>query len=123
MKVEAINSTAVRLEWKPPLAEEQNGIIRGYQIHYVNVNEGGEPIGLPIMFDYMDTTKTEMVLSQLQPATLYQFQVAGYNRRGDGERSRPKTATTKGAGQCLFATIWAERQLLLLELGKVEILW
>lgn len=32
VKVEAINSTSLLVEWEPPQAKEQNGIIRGYQV-------------------------------------------------------------------------------------------
>ena len=33
VNVVAVNSTAIRVEWKPPSEKEQFGIIRGYQIH------------------------------------------------------------------------------------------
>ena len=33
VSVVSINSTAIRVEWKPPSEKEQFGIIRGYQIH------------------------------------------------------------------------------------------
>ena len=40
----------------------------------------------------------EVVIGGLQPEAQYQFQVAAYTRKGDGERSRPKKIRTKGAG-------------------------
>lgn len=33
VNVISVNSTAIRVEWKPPLEKEQFGIIGGYQIH------------------------------------------------------------------------------------------
>ena len=99
IEVEAINSTAVRVEWRPPTIKEQNGIIRGFQIHYVIINDNEEPVGLPGMFDLMDGSKSSVVIDKLRPDTTYQFQVAAYTRKGDGERSRPRKIKTKGAGE------------------------
>jgi len=45
VKVEALNSTAIRVQWRPPLEKEQNGVIRGYQVYYsltTNVDGGSE---------------------------------------------------------------------------------
>ena len=53
-KVEAVNSTSVHLEWKAPANKEKNGIIRGYQVHYIKVNDREEPIGSPFIFNVPD---------------------------------------------------------------------
>lgn len=98
VKVEVINSTAAHVSWRPPREKERNGIIRGYQIHYHKVNERNEPIGLPEMYNVRGSEITEIAVAGLQPDTQYQFQVAAYTRRGDGERSRPNKIKTKGAG-------------------------
>ena len=63
------------------------------------MNERDEPIGLSDMYDVRGTEQTSVVIGSLQPDTWYQFQVAAYTRKGDGERSRPKTVKTKGAGE------------------------
>jgi len=44
----------------------------------------------------------EVVIGGLQPEAQYQFQVAAYTRKGDGERSRPKKIRTRGAGRGLM---------------------
>ena len=99
VRLEAINSTSVLVEWRSPANKERNGIIRGYQIHYIKVNDRDEPTGLSEMYDLQGGEKTEIVITSLQPDTWYRFQVAAYTRKGDGERSRPKTIKTKGAGR------------------------
>lgn len=38
VSVISVNSTAIRVEWKPPAEKEQYGIIRGYQIHVQEVD-------------------------------------------------------------------------------------
>lgn len=48
--MEAINSTAIRVTWKPPLQVKQHGQIRGYQVIYSRL-ENGEPRGQPNILD------------------------------------------------------------------------
>lgn len=48
VKVTPINSTAIHVEWKPPKATDQNGVIRGYHIH---VQEVREEVSLRLLHD------------------------------------------------------------------------
>lgn len=50
LEVEAINSTAIRVTWKPPLQVKQHGQIRGYQVIFSRL-ENGEPRGQPNIMD------------------------------------------------------------------------
>lgn len=50
VEVEAVNSTALHVVWKPPLVQKQHGEIRGYQVVYSRV-EDGEPRGQPTILD------------------------------------------------------------------------
>jgi hypothetical protein len=102
VKVEVYNSTAVKVEWRSPDEADQNGVIRGYQVHYVRLNDKDDAVGLPGLYDVTDPTKTEVIVPGLIPDTNYQFQVAAYTRKGDGERSRPRKVKTKGAGELFF---------------------
>ncbi|KAK1805896.1 hypothetical protein P4O66_012947 [Electrophorus voltai] len=52
VEVEVINSTALRVMWRSLLPGRQHGQIRGYQVHYVRV-ENGEARGLPLIKDVM----------------------------------------------------------------------
>ncbi|KAL8177839.1 UNVERIFIED_CONTAM: hypothetical protein K2H54_020921, partial [Gekko kuhli] len=83
----------------------QHGQIRGYQVHYVCM-ENGEAKGLPQIKDVMladaqwetdDTAEYEMIIAGLQPETAYSITVAAYTMKGDGARSKPKLVVTKGA--------------------------
>lgn len=40
-----------------------------------------------------------MIIAGLQPETTYSITVAAYTMKGDGARSKPKMAVTKGAGK------------------------
>jgi len=39
IRLEPINSTAVLIQWQPPLERELNGVIRGYQVYHVQVGD------------------------------------------------------------------------------------
>ncbi|XP_061335488.1 receptor-type tyrosine-protein phosphatase delta isoform X22 [Pezoporus flaviventris] len=105
VEVEAVNSTAVKVSWRSPVPNKQHGQIRGYQVHYVRM-ENGESKGQPMLKDIMladaqweydDTTEHEMIISGLQPETTYSFTVTAYTTKGDGARSKPKLVSTTGA--------------------------
>ncbi|KAL4236406.1 hypothetical protein ACF0H5_004791 [Mactra antiquata] len=98
VEVEDVNSTTIFVSWRAPRAKERNGIIRGYYVYCAELDENNEPI--PHTEETKDTndgSKTDMVITGLKPDTMYQITVAGYTRRGDGIRSKPKTISTKGA--------------------------
>nr|XP_023699351.1 receptor-type tyrosine-protein phosphatase S-like isoform X2 [Paramormyrops kingsleyae] len=104
VEVEALNSTALRVSWRSLPPGRQHGQIRGYQVHYVRV-ENRESRGPPLIRDVMladaqwetdDTAEYEMVIGGLQPETTYSITVAAYTTKGDGIRSKPKLVVTKG---------------------------
>ncbi|XP_075134705.1 receptor-type tyrosine-protein phosphatase delta isoform X25 [Leptodactylus fuscus] len=96
VEVEAVNSTAVKVFWRSPVSNKQHGQIRGYQVHYVRM-ENGEPKGSPMIKDVMLADIQEMIISGLQPETAYAITVTAYTTKGDGARSKPKVVTTSGA--------------------------
>ncbi|CAL8272483.1 unnamed protein product, partial [Arctogadus glacialis] len=50
--VDVLNSTALKVMWRSLAPGKQHGQIRGYQVHYVRV-ENGESRGLPLIKDVM----------------------------------------------------------------------
>uniref|UniRef100_A0A7N4NXR6 protein-tyrosine-phosphatase n=1 Tax=Sarcophilus harrisii TaxID=9305 RepID=A0A7N4NXR6_SARHA len=95
VEVEVLNSTAIKVLWRSPVPSRQHGQIRGYQVHYVRM-ENGEAKGLPQIKDVMLADAQEMVIDKLQPETSYSVTVAAYTMKGDGARSKPKLVVTKG---------------------------
>ncbi|KAJ4427564.1 hypothetical protein ANN_25212, partial [Periplaneta americana] len=92
-----INSTAIRVQWRPPLEKERNGIIRGYHIHVQETKEEGQSLlNDPMRFDVLDGNAQELNVTGLQPDTKYSVQVAALTRKGDGDRSTPITVKTPG---------------------------
>ncbi|XP_040213978.1 receptor-type tyrosine-protein phosphatase delta isoform X30 [Rana temporaria] len=96
VEVEAVNSTSVKVFWRSPVPNKQHGQIRGYQVHYVRM-ENGESKGPPMLKDVMLADAQEMLISGLQPETAYAITVTAYTTKGDGARSKPKVVTTSGA--------------------------
>uniref|UniRef100_A0A8D3D0W4 Receptor-type tyrosine-protein phosphatase F n=1 Tax=Scophthalmus maximus TaxID=52904 RepID=A0A8D3D0W4_SCOMX len=96
VEVEALNSTALRVTWKPPLSVKQPGQIRGYQLVYSRL-ENGEPHGQPAIVDVSFPEAQEATVIGLLPETTYSLTVAAYTSKGDGARSKAKVVTTTGA--------------------------
>ncbi|XP_044124260.1 receptor-type tyrosine-protein phosphatase S isoform X7 [Bufo gargarizans] len=105
VEVEVLNSTAIKVFWRSPVQNRQHGQIRGYQIHYVKM-ENGEAKWLPHIRDVMladaqwekdDTAEYEMIIDGLQSETTYSITVAAYTMKGDGARCKPKVVTTQSA--------------------------
>uniref|UniRef100_UPI0037E78B14 receptor-type tyrosine-protein phosphatase F isoform X4 n=1 Tax=Semicossyphus pulcher TaxID=241346 RepID=UPI0037E78B14 len=105
LEVEAVNSTAIRVTWKPPLQVKQHGQIRGYQVIFSRL-ENGEPRGQPNIMDVAlpeaqwnieESTEHEAIIGGLHSETTYSVTVAAYTTKGDGARSKAKVITTTGA--------------------------
>uniref|UniRef100_A0A8C1R2D2 Receptor-type tyrosine-protein phosphatase F n=1 Tax=Cyprinus carpio TaxID=7962 RepID=A0A8C1R2D2_CYPCA len=96
VEVEAVNSTAIRVTWKPPLSGKQHGQIRGYQVIYSRL-ENGEPRSQPNIMDVALPEAQEAVITGLRSETSYSVTVAAYTTKGDGARSKAKVITTTGA--------------------------
>ncbi|XP_047444202.1 protein tyrosine phosphatase receptor type Fa isoform X16 [Mugil cephalus] len=96
VEADALNSTAVRVTWKPPLPVKQHGQIRGYQLVYSRI-QNGEPHGQPVIVDVSLPDAQEAIITGLLPETTYSVTVAAYTTKGDGARSKAKVVTTTGA--------------------------
>ena len=65
MKVEALNSTAINVQWRPPVDREHNGVIRGYLVTYVQMNDRDEAIGEARVFDVMNGEFSMVIYSYI----------------------------------------------------------
>ncbi|KAJ0033046.1 hypothetical protein NQD34_000153 [Periophthalmus magnuspinnatus] len=93
VEAETVNASALRVKWRAPAPERQHGQIRGYQVHYVQMNYG-EPQGQPLIKDILTEDTQEVVLGDLKADTSYSVSVGAYTSKGDGARSKPVSVCT-----------------------------
>uniref|UniRef100_A0A3Q3A6U7 Receptor-type tyrosine-protein phosphatase F n=1 Tax=Kryptolebias marmoratus TaxID=37003 RepID=A0A3Q3A6U7_KRYMA len=93
---EALNSTAIKVTWKPPLSVKQHGHIQGYHLICSRL-KNGELHGQQVVMDISSLEAQEAVISSLLPETSYSVTVAAYTTHGDGALSKARIVTTKGA--------------------------
>ncbi|RVE74111.1 hypothetical protein OJAV_G00038250 [Oryzias javanicus] len=96
VEAEALNSSAIRVSWLPPLSVKQQGPVLGYHLICFRM-ENGQPHGQPILLDVPVYEAQEAVIPGLLPETTYSVTVAAYSSKGDGARSKVRQVTTSGA--------------------------
>ena len=94
----ALNSTSLHIQWSPPPPIHQNGPIRSYTLSYPT--DGLSDAGTVLMqitvsvvgdAEYPLTTRSEYILSDLNPYNLYNVTIVARNDEG---RS-PQTSVTE----------------------------
>lgn len=93
----AVSSTEVRLKWKPPQQNMQNGDLLGYKIFYLVTDspqqlEEGRKHEEEI--EVVPATYNSHNLVFLDKFTEYKIQILAFNPAGDGPRSIPLTVKT-----------------------------
>lgn len=89
--VSQVLTTSVSLKWGPPLAEERNGIIIGYD---VNVSHDDTQLLVKM------TADNQITIGSLEPQRTYFFIVAAKTSVGRGPFSTEVSATTAPEGEC-----------------------
>ncbi|XP_037028858.1 protein sidekick isoform X5 [Bradysia coprophila] len=92
-----VSSTEVRLRWKPPQQQQQNGDLLGYKIFYLVTEspqelEEGRKYEEEIEVVPASTTSHSLVF--LDKFTQYRIQILAFNPAGDGPRSAPLVVKT-----------------------------
>ncbi|KAK7884142.1 hypothetical protein WMY93_027265, partial [Mugilogobius chulae] len=96
VEVYPLNSTALRVMWKPPIRLKHHGPIRGYQVLYAKL-ENNEPTGQAVILDVSEPEAQDTIITGLQPETTYSVTVTAHNTQGQGAPSTARQATTTGA--------------------------
>jgi len=105
VRADAYNSTAVRVQWRPPDSSDDStitsplpGVIRGYRV-YISVDGADHSTPPAAPRDVADPEATELIVGGLAPDTTYLVHATAYTRRGDGRPSRTVKVRTRGAGR------------------------
>lgn len=86
----AINSSAIEVQWRHPSFGSRGGIIRGYKIFVQLANGRNETV-----ID-TQTNATVYVIGGLMCNTSYAISVLAYTGVGDGPKSKRQTTSTLG---------------------------
>ena len=97
-----VNSSALRLTWEPPAAEQRNGIIRGYLINATALETGEH-------FQWMSPNAMPLVVSRLHPNYNYNFIITAVSL-GPGQFSDVHSVQMPEDGNYFFVT--SERLML-----------
>ncbi|KAK2580567.1 hypothetical protein KPH14_007691 [Odynerus spinipes] len=91
VKAKAINSTAVKVWWKPPNPQKINGINQGYKLQAWignTLTEANEYKAMTVPPSLLDPlAEQSAILTGLKKYTLYNITVLCFTDPGDGERS------------------------------------
>ncbi|XP_059414542.1 protein sidekick-1-like isoform X5 [Carassius carassius] len=90
IQINILSSTQLELQWEPPPAETQNGIIQGYKILYWEMDNQNETEKVKILF----RPETNMRLKNLTSYTYYMVKLSAFNAAGDGPFSEPRRGRT-----------------------------
>lgn len=104
IKCSSASSTSLRVSWRPPPLESQNGALVGYRVHYqvVGPSEGG---GMDEDFLQEAATSAgeeQVVLQRLEKWTQYRISVSASTVVGPGPESEPLICRTDEDGTALL---------------------
>ncbi|XP_071958859.1 cell adhesion molecule DSCAM-like isoform X2 [Antedon mediterranea] len=92
IEITALSSTSVRLVWRQPRADLQNGDILGYHIRYKEV--GSSTPSQSVMTSSITNYIESYTLDRLRKFTEYAVEIAAFNEIGSGPWSQQKKITT-----------------------------
>ncbi|CAE1158847.1 DSCAML1 [Acanthosepion pharaonis] len=92
VKVQASGSTSLKLTWRPPLYENQNGKIIGYHVGFKRHNSSEAYEYTQILTE--NNSDLELQVKNLLKFTRYDLHVRAYNGKGMGPISADVTAFT-----------------------------
>lgn len=97
---ESASSTSLRVSWRPPPLEGQNGQLAGYELIYQRVSgEGGGGLGEKVKGPPIPDKQNETVLEGLEKWSWYNLTMAAYTAEGTGPSSPSALCRTDEDGE------------------------
>ncbi|XP_067118957.1 protein sidekick [Centruroides vittatus] len=98
VRADALNSTAVKVRWKPPDPQLVNGINLGYKVQcwFNDLHNNSHPSRTELVAPSPTDpwAEQQIILSNLEKFTTYSITVLCFTSPGDGPRSDPVSVTT-----------------------------
>ncbi|KAK7068698.1 hypothetical protein SK128_024054 [Halocaridina rubra] len=94
LQVEAVDQSSLRVTWKPPLREEWNGDIQGYQVGYRLAASNNSYVFETVKFSKEMGKEHHLVISKLHVYTEYAVVVSAFNKIGQGPKTEEIRAYT-----------------------------
>ena len=90
VSVSEVTSSSITVQWGPVDCIHRNGDITGYSVQYREVGSGiVQTISVSVV---SGDSATEIIISNLDPSTIYTIEVAAVNSAGTGPYSYPLIA-------------------------------
>lgn len=109
---ESASSTSLRVSWKPPPLEGQNGVLAGYELSYQRVSgAGGEGQGREVKGSPIPAEHGQTVVEELEKWSWYSITLAASTAEGTGPKSPAVLCRTDEDGECTVckAKSWSLR--------------
>lgn len=95
----AVTSTSIKVSWGPLLANDRNGIIKGYKVNYHSLPNGDIELEFVNITSQKQDEGEEKILQNLNEFTNYSISVLAFTEIGDGPSSVAKVKQTLQDGK------------------------
>ena len=95
VRVQYVDQSSLNITWKPPLTEEWNGAIQGYQVGYRLAASNHSYLFETVEFSQEMGKEHHLVIGNLDTYTEYSVVVSAFNKIGPGPKSKEVRAYTK----------------------------
>jgi len=100
----ALDTSSIRVRWRPPLENQQNGAIAGYRVIYIAEGTGNQRVGSTPPVDAQHATvppsDRSFTIRGLTAWTTYKIWTLAYTGAGDGPMSDVIVVQTEEGGTC-----------------------
>lgn len=108
----AVNTSSVRVTWRPPMEQHRNGVITGYRVLYASEwarqTDSDPPRDSTTLM--MTGSDRSCLIAGLETWTVYRIWVSAFTRAGEGPHSDVIVVQTDEGGKFLRRN-WHSREI------------
>lgn len=99
MAASAVSPKNISVSWDPVIADDRNGIIKGYKVNYHSLPNGDIELEFVNITSQKQDEGEEKILQNLNEFTNYSISVLAFTEIGDGPSSVAKVKQTLQDGK------------------------